>query len=97
MGKKSENMRIDKFLKVSRIIKRRSVAQEACSSGRIEINGRPAKPAKDVKVDDMVKIIFGDKEIVFKVLNISEHQTKQSAGEMYEIISTNYKDEEEDD
>ena len=80
-------MRIDKFLKLSRIIKRRSVASDACGSGRIFINEKQAKPSKDVKVGDVVTVSFGDREITFKILSIDERQTKQSATEMYEIIS----------
>lgn len=80
-------MRIDKFLKISRIIKRRTVAQEACDGGRIEINGKVVKPAKDVKIGDIVKIAFGNHSVSFKVLSIDERQTKASAESMYEILS----------
>lgn len=79
-------MRIDKFLKVSRVIKRRSVAQEACDGGKIEINGKIVKPAKEVKVGDKVTVTFGSGSMSFEVLNIDEHQTKQSAETMYRII-----------
>jgi ribosomal 50S subunit-recycling heat shock protein len=65
-------MRIDKFLKVSRIIKRRTVAQEACDSKRITVNGNPAKPGKDIKVGDIVSVAFGDSKITFKVLMVKE-------------------------
>lgn len=81
-----EKMRIDKFLKVSRVIKRRTVAAEACSGGRIEINGKPAKPAKEVKPGDTVTVSFGSNSLTFEVLNVDEKQTKQSASEMYRII-----------
>ena len=80
-------MRIDKFLKVSRVIKRRTVAAEACSGGRIEINGKAAKPAKEVKLGDVVTVSFGSSSLTFEVLNVEEKQTKQSASEMYRIIS----------
>ncbi|MFR5833475.1 MAG: RNA-binding S4 domain-containing protein [Acutalibacteraceae bacterium] len=80
-------MRIDKFLKVSRVIKRRTVAADACSGGRIEINGKPVKPAKEVKVGDVVTVSFGSNALTFEVLNTDEKQTKQSASEMYRIIS----------
>lgn len=79
-------MRIDKFLKVSRVIKRRTVAADACSGGRIEINGKPVKPAKEVKVGDVVTVSFGSNALTFEVLNTDEKQTKQSASEMYRII-----------
>lgn len=79
-------MRIDKFLKVSRVIKRRTVAQEACDGGRIEINGKPAKPAKEVKVGDVVTVTFGNNSTSFEVLSTDERQTKQSAENMYRVI-----------
>lgn len=82
-------MRIDKFLKISRVIKRRTVAQEACDGGRIEINGKVVKPAKDVKVGDVVTVTFGNSSMKFEVLSIDEHQTKQSAEQMYRIIEEN--------
>lgn len=78
-------MRIDKFLKVSRVIKRRTVAQEACDGGRIEVNGKPAKPSKDVKVGDVVTVTFGNRTMSFEILSVDEHQTKQSAENMYRI------------
>ena len=79
-------MRIDKFLKVSRVIKRRTVAQEACDGGRIEVNGKPAKPSKDVKVGDVVTVTFGNRTMSFEILSVDEHQTKQSAENMYRIM-----------
>lgn len=79
-------MRIDKFLKVSRVIKRRTVAQEACDGGRIEINGKAAKPSKEVKVGDTVTVSFGNSSMSFEVLSTDEHQTKQSAETMYRIL-----------
>ncbi len=82
-------MRIDKFLKISRVIKRRTVAAEACDGGRIEINGKVVKPAKDVKVGGVVAVSFGHKKPRFKVLSVDEKQTKQSAETMYEILSEN--------
>ncbi len=79
-------MRIDKFLKISRVIKRRTVAQEACDGGRIEINGKPAKPSKEVKIGDMVKVSFGNRALLFEVLSTDEKQTKQSAENMYRVV-----------
>jgi len=80
-------MRIDKFLKVSRVIKRRTVAQEACDGGRIEINGKIAKPSKDVNVGDAVSVTFGNRTMSFEVLSVDEKQTKQSAENMYRILA----------
>lgn len=82
-------MRIDKFLKISRVIKRRTVAQEACDGGRIEINGKTAKPSKDVAVGDVVSVTFGNRTMTFEVLSVDERQTKQSAENMYRIIAPN--------
>ena len=80
-------MRIDKFLKISRVIKRRTVAQEACDGGRIEINGKAVKPSKEVKVGDVVSVTFGNRTMKFRVLSVDEHQTKQSAESTYEILA----------
>lgn len=80
-------MRVDKFLKVSRLIKRRTVAKEACETERITINGKAAKPSADVKVGDVVSVKFGTGEVTVRVKNISEHVPKNEASELYEIIS----------
>ena len=80
------NMRIDKFLKLSRVIKRRTVAAEACDGGRIEIGGKPVKPSKEVKVGDVVTVTFGNRSMSFEVLSVDERQTKQSAESMYRVI-----------
>ena len=79
-------MRIDKFLKVSRVIKRRTVAADACDGGRIELNGKVVKPRKDVKVGDVVTVSFGNNVMRFEVLSVDEHQTKQSAENMYRLL-----------
>lgn len=79
-------MRIDKFLKVSRVIKRRTVAADACNGGRIEINSKLAKPSKEVKVGDVVTVSFGNSSLTFEVLSVDEKQTKQSAADMYRIL-----------
>ncbi len=69
------------------MIKRRSVAQEACDGGRIEINGKVVKPAKEVKIGDIVTVTFGNNSMSFEVLSIDERQTKQSAETMYKLIN----------
>ncbi len=79
-------MRIDKYLKVSRIIKRRTVANEACSSGRVMINDKTAKPGSDVSPGDIISIRFGEHLGKYEVLNISETVRKEQASEMYRII-----------
>lgn len=80
-------MRLDKFLKVSRVIKRRTIANEACDTGRVSINDRVAKAGTQVKVGDVVKVTFGDKTFSFKILSVAETVKKQDTGLMYEIIT----------
>ncbi|MBQ2770362.1 MAG: RNA-binding S4 domain-containing protein [Clostridia bacterium] len=80
-------MRLDKYLKVSRIIKRRTVASEAASAGRISINGKVAKPASEVKVGDVIDILMGGKHLLFRVNAISEVVRKDEAAEMYTVLS----------
>lgn len=79
-------MRIDKYLKVSRVIKRRTVAQEACEGGRVSINGKTAKPSSEVKIGDVVEIRFGANITKFRVESVSEHVTKEGAREMFTLI-----------
>ena len=79
-------MRIDKFLKVSRLIKRRTIAKEACDQERILVNGKPAKPGTEVKLGDLILIRFGSSELKVRVLNLSEHSTKENAATMYEAV-----------
>ncbi len=79
-------MRIDKYLKVSRIIKRRSVAKEACDGGRITISEKTAKAGTEVKPGDVLEIRFGNRLGRYKVLSISETIRKENASEMYEVL-----------
>ena len=79
-------MRVDKFLKVSRIIKRRTVANEACDGGRVSINGRVAKASADVKVGDIIEIAFGTNTLKAEVLKVAEAVKKDDAADMYKII-----------
>ena len=80
-------MRLDKYLKVSRLIKRRTVANEACDSERVSVNGRTAKASYDVKLGDVIEIRFGQKRLKVEVLGISEHAAKPDAPAMYREIS----------
>lgn len=80
-------MRLDKFLKVSRIIKRRSVAKEVADKGRIQINGKLAKSSSTLKVGDILQIQFGNKTIEVKVLALQDSTKKEDASKMYEILS----------
>ena len=79
-------MRLDKYLKVSRIIKRRTVAQEACSGSRVSVNGKIAKPGADVKVGDVLEITFGEKTVKVRILSVAETVRKEDASGMYEVI-----------
>lgn len=80
-------MRLDKYLKVSRIIKRRTVANEACSGGRVTLNGRVAKPGAEVAVGDEMVIRFGDRYGRYQILSIAETVRKEGAADMYRILS----------
>lgn len=82
----SEHMRLDKYLKVSRLIKRRPVANEACDAGRIQVNGKVAKASLNVKVGDIIEITFGDKVVKVEVLSIEETYKKDEARELYKVL-----------
>ena len=79
-------MRLDKFLKVSRIIKRRTVANEACDNGRVSINGKVAKASSEIKVGDVVEIQFGDTPKKYEILEVKEIVGKNGSSDMYKII-----------
>ncbi|MCD8390703.1 MAG: RNA-binding S4 domain-containing protein [Firmicutes bacterium] len=79
-------MRIDKYLKVSRLIKRRTIANEACDRGSISVNGRPVKASYDVKENDIIEIKLGERVTKVKVLSIAEHVLKNDASSLYEIL-----------
>ena len=79
-------MRLDKYLKVSRIIKRRTVANEACSGGRVTLNGKVAKPGAEVKAGDVMTIRFGDHLGQYEILSVQETVRKENAAAMYRII-----------
>ncbi len=79
-------MRLDKFLKVSRIIKRRTVANEACDAGRVIVNGKAARASYDIKVGDVIEISFGAREFKAEVLTVAETVKKEDALSMYKII-----------
>lgn len=80
-------MRIDKFLKNSRIIKRRTVAKEACEQGRVFVNGKAAKPGTEIEVGDEIEIVFGSKPMKIKVETLLEHVVKDDYKGMYSIIN----------
>lgn len=79
-------MRLDKFLKISRLIKRRTVANEACDAGRVMVNGKPAKASVQVKVGDTIDIQFGEKTVKVEVLNVQETVKKEEAANLYRYL-----------
>ncbi|MBE5753979.1 MAG: RNA-binding S4 domain-containing protein [Clostridiales bacterium] len=79
-------MRIDKFLKVSRLLKRRTIAQEACDGGRVSVNGRAVKPSYNIKIGDIVELGFNSGAVKFKILDIKETVRKEDAEKLYEIL-----------
>lgn len=79
-------MRLDKYLKVSRLIKRRTVAAQACDAGRVSVNGAPAKAGKDIKPGDIIEIGFGDKKVSVRVKTVAETVKKEEADSMYETL-----------
>lgn len=79
-------MRLDKFLKVSRIIKRRTVANEACDAARVTVNGRAAKASYDVREGDIIEVAFGTRAIRIRVLDVKDSTKKADAAEMYEVL-----------
>ena len=80
-------MRLDKFLKVSRLIKRRTVANEACDAGRVLIGGKPAKASTNVKAGDEIEILFGQKSVKVRVLDIQDTTKKEEAKDLFEYIA----------
>lgn len=79
-------MRLDKYLKVSRLIKRRPVANEACDAGRVVVNGRVARASLDVKAGDVIEIAFGNKSVKVEVLNVVETYNKEEAKELFRYL-----------
>ena len=79
-------MRLDKYLKVTRLIKRRTVANEACDAEKVIVNGKPARASYDVKVGDIIEINMGTKSLKVEVLNVSEYDTKENASDNYRVV-----------
>ena len=79
-------MRLDKFLKVSRLIKRRTIANEACDAGRVSVNGKPAKASLNVKVGDVIEIAFGNKTVKVEVLDLQETTKKDEAKDLFRYV-----------
>ena len=87
MSAKGRAMRLDKFLKVSRLIKRRTVANEACDAGRVLLNGRVARASAEVKAGDRITIGFGNKDVSVEVLDVKESTRKEEAQELFRYCS----------
>ena len=83
-------MRLDKYLKVARILKRRSVSKELADSDRVYVNGRVAKPSTDVKVGDVIRVLFGNRDITVRVSMIQKQVSKAEAGTMFEIMEEKF-------
>ena len=79
-------MRLDKYLKVSRVIKRRTVANEACDTEHVTVNGKQAKASYDVKENDMIAVTFGERTLRIRVLDVKEHVGKADASSLYEVL-----------
>ena len=79
-------MRLDKYLKVSRIIKRRTIANEACDGGRVQINGKVGKPGAEVKIGDILEVRFGNRVGRYEILSLQEHVLKAEASGMYRVL-----------
>ncbi len=82
----TEDMRLDKFLKVSRVIKRRTVANEACDASHVLVNDKPAKASYEVKTGDVIEIRFGSRTMKLRVRDVKEHTLKAEAADLYEVI-----------
>ena len=79
-------MRLDKYLKVTRLIKRRTVANEACDAGRVTVNGKPAKASVNVKAGDIIEILFGQKTVKVEVLDIQDTTKKEEAKDLFRYL-----------
>lgn len=84
--KEGKQMRLDKYLKVTRLIKRRTVANEACDAGRVTVNGKPAKASVNVKAGDIIEIMFGQKTVKVEVVAIVDTTKKEEAGELFRYL-----------
>ena len=85
-AKDAQSMRLDKFLKVSRIIKRRSLANDACDTDHVSVNGKSAKPGQKIKPGDIISLRYGESLSDFEVLSVNEHARKEDAAQMYRLI-----------
>ena len=89
-------MRLDKFLKVARILKRRTVSKELAANQRVIVNGRIAKPSTNIKAGDIIEVIFGQRSLTVRVLEVKDIVRKNEASDLYEVVEEKYLEEESD-
>ncbi|MBQ1342075.1 MAG: RNA-binding S4 domain-containing protein [Erysipelotrichaceae bacterium] len=89
-------MRLDKFLKVARILKRRTVSKELAANQRVMVNGRIAKPATDMKAGDIIEVVFGQRSLTVRVLDVRDNVRKNEAADLYEVVEERFIEEELD-
>lgn len=89
-------MRIDKYLKVSRVLKRRATAKSLADNGRLYINGRIAKAGSEVQIGDIITVIFGQREMIIKIVAIAEHVRKEEATDLFEVLEMRNREGVED-
>lgn len=82
-------MRVDKYLKVARVLKRRAISKELADNDRITVNGKVAKPSTDIQVNDEITVFFGNRSLTIRVLNLAMHTKKEEASDLYEVIEEN--------
>ena len=87
-------MRLDKFLKVARILKRRTVSKELAANQRVIVNGKVAKPSTDIKAGDIIEVVFGQRCLVVRVLNVRDIVRKDEASDLYEVVQERFLEEQ---
>lgn len=88
-------MRLDKFLKVARILKRRTVSKELAANQRVIVNGKTAKPSTDIKAGDTIEVIFGQRSLTVRVLDVRDNVRKNEAADLYEVVEERFLEEDE--
>lgn len=88
-------MRLDKFLKVARILKRRTVSKELAANQRVIVNGKIAKPSTDIKAGDIIEVIFGQRSLTVRVLDVRDNVRKNEAADLYEVVEERFLEEDE--
>lgn len=88
-------MRLDKFLKVARILKRRTVSKELAANQRVIVNGKTAKPSTDIKAGDTIEVVFGQRSLTVRVLDVRDNVRKNEAADLYEVVEERFLEEDE--